>query len=206
MLGEQLEPNGGLMQLDHTHMNNDQPRSVTAVGRSQFELSTTGGRTDADGDHQSTVQPATTFLLNFLANDVDPPLQRWLGDQLARIASNSGMIRGRVTIVLVDDAYMAKLHRQYKGTADTTDVLTFDMRDQPTDPLEADVVICLDEAARHPNDTRHEVLLYAIHGLLHLRGYDDRDPLDAAVMHRKEDEWLTKIGIGPVYQREQLDV
>lgn len=194
------------MQSDHTHRNTDQPRSATAVDRLHVELSATENRGDAGEDRQSTVRPAMTFLLNFLANDVDPPLKEWLGDQLACIASNSDMVPGRVTIVLVNDAHMTKLHKQYKGTADTTDVLTFDMRDQPTDPLEADVVICLDEAARHPNDTRHEVLLYAIHGLLHLLGYDDHDPQDAAAMHRKEDEWLTKIGIGPVYQHEQLDV
>ena len=44
-----------------------------------------------------------------------------------------------------------------------------------------------------------EVALYAIHGILHLLGYDDHDDADARRMHDRENEILTRIGIGAVY-------
>ena len=54
-------------------------------------------------------------------------------------------------------------------------------------------------ARQHP--VGHEVLLYAVHGLLHLLGYDDHDEADAQAMHACEDEMLAELGIGPVYGR-----
>jgi len=77
------------------------------------------------------------------------------------------------------------------------------------DHVQGDLVICMDEAARQAvsrgHETRLEVLLYAVHGLLHLLGYDDHNPQDAEAMHRREDELLTAIGYGPVYSRDQRE-
>ena len=44
-----------------------------------------------------------------------------------------------------------------------------------------------------------ELLLYALHGILHLCGYDDRTPADYRRMHRLEDRILTQLGIGPIF-------
>ncbi len=43
------------------------------------------------------------------------------------------------------------------------------------------------------------MLLYAVHGLLHLCGYDDRTPAGFRRMHRKEDDLLARLGVGPVF-------
>ena len=48
-------------------------------------------------------------------------------------------------------------------------------------------------------DPRAELLLYLVHGLLHLIGYDDRTPNDAERMHRREDALLEQFGFGGVY-------
>jgi probable rRNA maturation factor len=90
------------------------------------------------------------------------------------------------------------------GIPGPTDVLTF--------PLEADaggrvtggeVVVCVPEARRRAREHRtrleHELLLYALHGMLHLCGYDDRTQRAYAKMHRTEDQILKKLGIGPVF-------
>jgi probable rRNA maturation factor len=57
--------------------------------------------------------------------------------------------------------------------------------------VEGDIVVCLDEAARQAKKRNHpirlEVLLYALHGMLHLLGYDDVSARQAARMHRRED-------------------
>ena len=80
-------------------------------------------------------------------------------------------------------------------------MLTFDLRDDADADLEGDVALCVDEAARRAAERGHpvrdEVLLYAVHGLLHLLGEDDHTPADYARMHAREDALLTAIGVGP---------
>ncbi len=75
----------------------------------------------------------------------------------------------------------------------------------PSSHIELDTVICLDEAARQADIRGHElnreVLLYSIHSLLHVCGYDDRKTTDARRMHRREDEILVALGVGAVFER-----
>ncbi|MFG0258008.1 MAG: rRNA maturation RNase YbeY [Phycisphaerales bacterium JB043] len=108
-----------------------------------------------------------------------------------------------IRVAIVDDARMRELHEQYKRDGSTTDVLTFDLRSDPGEALDVDLVVCLDEARRQAadrgHDMTHELLLYSLHGLLHCVGYDDRDEEAARAMHRREDELLREVGVGSVY-------
>jgi len=111
---------------------------------------------------------------------------------------------GSWSITLVNDRTMADLHARTMNLPTTTDVLTFDLRDESEkSPLDLDTVICADEAHRqatarnHPLD--HEILLYAIHSLLHVCNYNDDTSAHSARMHRREDVLLTQLGVGPVY-------
>lgn len=137
-------------------------------------------------------------------HDRKPPIKRWLVEQLKRIAALAGIDRGRVALLIVGDDEMARLHEQYKQSPGTTDVLTFDLRESPADAIEGDIALCIDEAARQAQSRGHEVrlelLLYAVHGLLHLCGYDDQTRAQYARMHRREDELLEKAGLGPVFR------
>ena len=54
-------------------------------------------------------------------------------------------------------------------------------------------------ARRQKVSVKAEVLLYAVHGMLHLCGYDDRNERAFVVMHRTEDSILSELGIGPVF-------
>lgn len=138
--------------------------------------------------------------------DVSPPADPWLGEQVCRVAHLAGVERGELTVTIVDDATMTRLHEQYHDDASTTDALTFDLRERLADPLDGEVVICRDEAVRQSqargHEARVELLLYAVHGLLHLLGEDDHTPEAGAQMHRREDELLTAAGVGAVYARE----
>jgi probable rRNA maturation factor len=108
-----------------------------------------------------------------------------------------------LSIALVNDAMMAELHERYLGVAAPTDVLTF--------PLElargggvrsGEIIVCVPEAQRRVRDNvpvRNELLLYALHGLLHLMGHDDTLPDGFETMHRIEDQILTQLGVGPVF-------
>ena len=105
---------------------------------------------------------------------------------------------------------MAAINRQYHGQDHTTDVLTFNLTDPSNgDCVEADIVVCFDEAtrqaARRGHQVRMEILLYAVHGLLHLAGYDDQVSAEADRMHEMEDQLLTGLGLPPVYATPEIN-
>ncbi len=70
--------------------------------------------------------------------------------------------------------------------------------------IEVDLALCIDEAARQAQARQHslkaELLLYAIHGILHCLGHDDHDPAKFDAMHQLEDQLLEKIGFSAVFR------
>ncbi|HVX83255.1 MAG TPA: rRNA maturation RNase YbeY [Phycisphaerae bacterium] len=133
---------------------------------------------------------------------------RWMEMMLRRVLRELGVKQCAWTITVVGDAAMKALHRRTMGLGTTTDVLTFDMRDDPPRTregaaVELDTVLCADEARRraaeHGHTPRRELLLYAVHSLLHVQGFDDVTPAKARRMHRREDALLQAIGVGAVY-------
>jgi len=107
-----------------------------------------------------------------------------------------------ITVKIVDDARMRDLHERHRDSACTTDVLTFD-HSGVHGPVEADIVLCVDEAARCAAERGHpierELVLYALHGVLHCAGFDDRTPEDSEAMHAEEDRILTAVGVGRTF-------
>jgi probable rRNA maturation factor len=71
--------------------------------------------------------------------------------------------------------------------------------------VEGELAISTDTAHRQAGHRGHsieaELALYAIHGVLHLLGYEDKTKAKAARMHEVEDILLESIGVGPVYAR-----
>lgn len=118
----------------------------------------------------------------------------------------------RVSIALVDDATIAHLNKRHLHHPDPTDVLAFDLRDEvstidsPGPNVDGEIVISVDAAAREAKRRCHgvaeEIALYAVHGTLHLLGYDDNSHEDAERMHQVEDEIFISLGVGPVYADE----
>jgi probable rRNA maturation factor len=129
-----------------------------------------------------------------------PYLRKWLPKAAALIRSTPD----EVSIALVGDTVMSRLHKEYLDIAGPTDVLTFEIEfDASGRVKEGEVVVCVPEATRraaeHKHTVRDELLLYALHGLLHLCGYDDRTDAAYRRMHRKEDDILRRLGIGPIF-------
>jgi probable rRNA maturation factor len=109
-----------------------------------------------------------------------------------------------LSLAIVPARRMSSLHKKFLRQAGATDVLTFELDHDPRGrTIAGEIVICSTIAkirARKLNHPlSHELLLYAIHGLLHLCAFDDRTASTFAAMHAKEDEILTRIGIGPVF-------
>jgi probable rRNA maturation factor len=183
--------------MNHPTVSDFEPDSSLSAGSSDDEPPEPGA---AD----QVADPGLRAVLVLATADTDPPLVGWLEGCFDQLLDLAGAGDAELTLAVVDDARMAELHEQYCGESGTTDVLTFDLRERPNEPPAGDIVICLDEAARQAAErghaTRVEVLLYALHGLLHLLGYDDHTPAEHAAMHRREDALLSAIGVGPVYE------
>ena len=134
-----------------------------------------------------------------------PPDSQWIERMLGRVIEMLAVGLAELTVVIVDDRRMIELARGFAHAPQTTDVLSFDLRDDPAAsvPAAGEVYVCLDEARRRAeelgHDVNHELLLYAVHGLLHLLGHDDHDPDERRAMHLREDELLEAIGVGAVY-------
>ncbi len=107
--------------------------------------------------------------------------------------------RTEVSIVLVDDPTIRRLNRRHRRTDAVTDVLAFPAETPESHPrVLGDVVVSVERArvqARavgHP--VRTEVALLAVHGLLHLLGYDDRTGTGARTMMARQREILAEVG------------
>lgn len=94
-----------------------------------------------------------------------------------------------LTVVLVDDARMAELHQRFSGVEGPTDSLAFAADDDEPEAL-GESYVGLDVAARQAARLGHaladEATLYAVHGALHLLGYDDGDDASRAAMRAAE--------------------
>jgi len=113
-----------------------------------------------------------------------PALTRGLSQWLSRVAPASA--RGDLSVALVSDRRMRALNRQFRGKDKTTDVLSF-----PSErPFLGDIVIASGVAAQQAKAAGHsivtEVRVLALHGLLHLLGYDHDDQADRGRMARVE--------------------
>lgn len=116
---------------------------------------------------------------------------RWLKQIAERTLAAFPSRRLTLHLVLVGDAQIARLNRQFHATAGPTDILTFDYG------AEAELIISVETAWRHArryrSAFRRELALYVIHGILHLSGYDDRTPRQRARMRVAERRLLDAV-------------
>jgi probable rRNA maturation factor len=114
----------------------------------------------------------------------------------ARALDAVGRPAGVVDVAVVDDAEIRRLNARYRGIARRTDVLAFPLEiPEAVGELVGQIVVSADTAARQARRVRVPVALeldlLVTHGVLHLVGYDDRDPVEAVLMHRREREILS---------------
>jgi probable rRNA maturation factor len=93
-----------------------------------------------------------------------------------------------IQFVLVDRATMARVHGDFLGDSSETDVITF-----PYGEILVCPAVARDRAADYGLEVEHEVLLYALHGLLHLAGYNDTMPETAKEMATAQTRLLKRV-------------
>lgn len=93
-----------------------------------------------------------------------------------------------IEVSLISDPAIADIHAQFLDDPTPTDVITFH---------HGEILISLDTAARQGLENAHpyerEVALYLIHGLLHLAGWNDVDPLERDLMHQRQNRILDAV-------------
>jgi probable rRNA maturation factor len=107
-----------------------------------------------------------------------------------------GRAAGDVDVLIVDDPAIKRLNRIHRGVARRTDVLAFPLETPGTpSPLVGQIVISAETARRQARRLdvalATELDLLVTHGVLHLVGYDDRDPVEARLMHERERQILS---------------
>lgn len=126
---------------------------------------------------------------------------RWLTRVVRAALARQGIARARLCVLLVDDRRMATLHRTWLGLPGPTDVITFDLSGDEPATVAGDIVIGAETARRTAREVgwaaRHEVAYCAVHGLLHLVGYDDHDPAARRAMRLRERTLLAAAGLPP---------
>ncbi len=119
-----------------------------------------------------------------------------------------------LSVALVDDAQIREVNRQYLDHDYPTDVISFDLSaeadasgtgqqvDRLTGPS-GEIIVSAERAvaaaAEQGHEAEAELLLYVVHGVLHLLGHDDTTSAAAGRMHRLEDQIMESLGYGRTY-------
>ena len=116
------------------------------------------------------------------------------------IADDHDIKIAEVSIAVVDDPAIRVLNRQYLDHDYETDVISFVLDWNENDSrLLGQLIVSTDTAtslaAEIGGTMQDELLLYVIHGMLHLVGYDDKQPALAAEMREAEKVYLNRLGV-----------
>lgn len=102
-------------------------------------------------------------------------------------------------VIIVDNPYIHKINKEYRNTDRETDVISFALEDEKSENFSnirilGDIYISIDKAKEQANLYNHslerELSFLAVHGLLHLLGYDHMNKEDEKIMFTKQKEIL----------------
>lgn len=112
-------------------------------------------------------------------------------DAVRLVLRGEGIVEAVISCAIVGDAEIHSLNRRFLRHDYPTDIITFPLEDFP---LEAELVISADTARRQAREyrvpMREECARLAIHGVLHLCGFDDMTEEDREAMKAREEFYL----------------
>ena len=118
---------------------------------------------------------------------------------------------GDVSVLLTGDAAVRELNRAWRGIDRPTNVLSFPAAKQAAGlpPLLGDIAIAYEtvarEAAEEGKSFLHHLAHLAVHGYLHLMGYDHQTDSEAEAMEALERDILRSLRIPDPYRAEATD-
>lgn len=111
--------------------------------------------------------------------------------------------QGEIGIRVTTDAAIHQINRDHLGHDYPTDVISFSYSAN-SPRIEGELVVSVDTAAERAKDLgwslEHELLLYVVHGTLHITGMDDHEPQDRLAMRGAERKVMLQLGINNIDQ------
>jgi len=136
-----------------------------------------------------------------------PLAEQTVRDAIAEAASTLSTADGEVSIVLADDSTIAKLNRDWRGIDQPTNVLSFPAsHPQAGDGtrLFGDIIIAYETIERECEDENrvflHHLAHLAVHGFLHLVGYDHQTDTQAEEMEGLESKIMARLKMPDPYR------
>ncbi|OYV88201.1 MAG: rRNA maturation RNase YbeY [Planctomycetia bacterium 21-64-5] len=118
---------------------------------------------------------------------------------VAGVLSGEGIAEGEISLAVVDDPVIHALNRRWLDHDEPTDVLSF-VLERAEGYVEGEIIVSADTARARAGEfdwsADDELLLYVVHGALHLAGYDDKEPADQETMRERERHYLRVQGSG----------
>jgi probable rRNA maturation factor len=116
------------------------------------------------------------------------------------VLQDAGIQSAEISIAIVADQRMQSLNRQYLQHDYPTDVLSFVLdHNHEKKTLDGEIIVSAEyatrEAATYGWTTDDELLLYVLHGALHLVGHDDTTPDGKTAMRQAESRYLNQFGL-----------
>ena len=125
-----------------------------------------------------------------------------LREAVRQILKDEQVSRALISVAIVGDEKIHQLNAKYLDHDHPTDALSF-VLDFHDGFLEGEIVVSADTAVDRAQEfgwtADDELLLYVIHGALHLVGYDDADAESTARMRRREEHYLSLFQLRPIY-------
>ena len=180
---------------------------------------TTPGRNRNSGPMSPFVLPITEVLVVAECWQTEPDaeavIQRSIAAAARMVDADDG--EAELAVMLTDDAGIRTLNLNWRGIDKPTNVLSFPAL-QPTGPggpddaprMLGDIAIAYETTRREADDEQkpfdHHLSHLAVHGFLHLIGYDHEKDDEAEAMETLEQEILAQLGIpDPYADRERMD-
>jgi probable rRNA maturation factor len=124
---------------------------------------------------------------------------------LIEAARLTDTLTGEFSIMFVDKGKIQEINRDYRSIDRATDVISFALNDNDGELIEpnayylGDIVICIDiaksQAEEYGHSIEREMCFLAVHGLLHLLGYDHQTQVDEDEMFSLQETILANKGL-----------
>jgi probable rRNA maturation factor len=135
-----------------------------------------------------------------------PKEQIRLRKAVRTVLEGEGIKRANISLAIVNDREIHDINRRYLEHDEPTDVISF-VLEQDDGLVDGEIVASAETAAAAAKNfgwsAADELLLYVIHGTLHLAGYDDLKPTAQRAMRKRERFYLAKFGLKPQYEPSQ---
>jgi probable rRNA maturation factor len=154
-----------------------------------------------------TAAPSIDVLVESPLWNSEPAAEQTVRAAVLAAAAMVSTLTGEVAIVLTDDSTIRALNRDWRGIDTSTNVLSFPAKPANADAGAAmlgDIVIAYETLARECAEEGklfpHHLSHLAVHGFLHLMGYDHQNDSDAEAMERLEAAILARLDVPDPYR------